>query len=71
MGERWRSKGFCRFDREERVPAHLRRTIDGVVDLCGLRARLALHYGHTGRPSIDPDPMILVLFTASVPSCGS
>jgi transposase len=64
MGERSGSQGrfFYRFDLEERVPAdHLLRKIDAVVNLSDLRARLAAHYSHTGRPSIDPELMIRML----------
>ena len=64
MGERSGSQGrfFYRFDLEERVPAdHLLRKIDSVIDLSAVRARLAPHYSHTGRPSIDPELMIRML----------
>jgi transposase len=64
MGERSGSQGrfFYRFDLEDRVPAdHLLRKIDAVVNLSDLRARLAPHYSHTGRPSIDPELMIRML----------
>jgi transposase len=64
MGERSGSQGrfFYRFDLEERVPAdHLFRKIDSVIDLSTVRARLAPHYSHTGRPSIDPELMIRML----------
>jgi transposase len=64
MGDRSGTQGrfFYRFDLEERVPAdHLLRKIDGVINLSELRARLAPHYSHTGRPSIDPELMIRML----------
>lgn len=44
------------------MPAdHLRRPIDRFVHLAELRAHLARFYGSTGRPSIDPEPMIRML----------
>jgi len=35
--------------------------VDAVLDLSKLRAQLAPHYSHTGRPSIDPELMIRIL----------
>ena len=64
MGECSGSQGrfFYRFDLEKRVPAdHLVRKIEAVLDLSKLRAELAPHYSHTGRPSIDPELMIRML----------
>src|SRR5215468_3071386 len=64
MGERQGAQGrlFYRFDLDEQIPAdHLLRKIDAVLDLSGLRAELAPHYSHTGRPSIDPELMIRML----------
>ena len=64
MGSRRGLQGrfFYRFDLEDRVPSdHLLRKIDAVLDLSDLRSRLAPHYSHTGRPSIDPELMIRML----------
>jgi transposase len=40
---------------------HLLRTIDRVVELNEVRAYLAPFYSETGRPSIDPEPLIRML----------
>ena len=64
MGERQGAQGrlFYKFDLEEMVPGdHLLRKIDVMLDLSELRAQLAPHYSHTGRPSIDPVLMIRML----------
>ena len=64
MGEKAGSQDqlFYRFNLDEHVPTdHLLRKIDAVLDLSGLRAQLAPHYSHTGRPSIDPELMIRML----------
>jgi transposase len=64
MGEKRGAQGqlFYEFDLEAMVPQdHLLRKIDAVLDLSGLRAELAPHYSHTGRPSIDPELMIRML----------
>ena len=56
------AKLFYEFDLNRRVPSdHLLRKIDGVLDLGDVRQRLASHYSHTGRPSIDPVLMIRML----------
>ena len=64
MGEKSGSRDqlFYRFNLDEAVPAdHFLRGIEAVLDLSGLRAELAPHYSHTGRPSIDPELMIRML----------
>jgi len=64
MGEKSSAQGqlFYQFDLDDVVPAdHMLRKIDAVLDLSGLRAQLAPHYSHTGRPSIDPELMIRML----------
>jgi transposase len=64
MGEKRGAQGqlFYEFDLEAMVPQdHLLRKINAVLDLSGLRAELAPHYSHTGRPSIDPELMIRML----------
>ncbi|MGB7209847.1 MAG: IS1182 family transposase [Pyrinomonadaceae bacterium] len=66
MGEKTGSQDqlFYRFNLDEAVPAdHFLRGIDAVLDLSSLRAQLAPHYSHTGRPSIDPELMIRMLLT--------
>jgi transposase len=55
---------FYEFHLEERVPAdHLLRRIDvfAAAALADLRHKLADHYSHTGRPSIDPELLIRML----------
>src|SRR5580704_7581142 len=53
---------FYSFNLEEVVPDdHLVRAIARVLDLSWVRAGLAPHYSHTGRPSIDPVLMIRML----------
>lgn len=64
MGERTgvQDRLFYEFELERMVPSdHLLRRVDAVLDLSGLRAQLAPHYSHTGRPSIDPELMIRIL----------
>ena len=53
---------FYRFSLETHVPAeHLLRGVDAILDLSFVRASLAEHYNHTGRPSIDPELMIRMM----------
>jgi transposase len=55
---------FYGFHLDERVPAdHLLRRIDvfATAALADLRRKLAEHYSHTGRPSIDPELLIRML----------
>jgi transposase len=53
---------FYSFSLEDHVPKdHLLRGINRFLDLSELRAQLAPFYSHTGRPSIDPVPMIRML----------
>lgn len=53
---------FYEFRLEGNVPAgHPLRQIDGLLDLCELRAGLRYLYSHTGRPSVDPELMIRML----------
>ena len=53
---------FYDFSLERHVPAdHLLRRINAVLDLSIVRATLAEHYSHTGRPSVDPELMIRML----------
>ena len=64
MGEKTGSQDqlFYQFNLDEQIPAdHLLRKIDAVLDLSSLRAQLAPHYSHLGRPSIDPELMIRML----------
>jgi transposase len=50
------------FSLEDHVPAdHLLRSIDGFVELSGIRRRLEPYYSAIGRPSIDPELMIRML----------
>lgn len=55
-------KLFYSFSLDDHVPqSHLLRGIDRCLDLSKLRAHLADHYSHTGRPSIDPELMLRML----------
>jgi transposase len=58
---------FYSFSLEEAVPDdHLARKIAAVLDLSWVRAELAPHYPHNGRPSIDPELMIRMLIIGYV-----
>ena len=64
MGERrvMQEALFYGFSLERHVPDnHLLRKIDRFVDLSGLRAHLGPYYSDVGRPSIDPELMMLML----------
>ena len=53
---------FYEFSIEGHVPAdHILRAVDRFVDLGGIRQHLAPFYSSTGRPSVDPELMILIL----------
>jgi len=69
MGRSSQDQGqlFYSFNLEEVVPDdHLVRAIACVLDLSWIRAALAPHYSHTGRPSIDPVLMIRMLIIGYV-----
>src|SRR5207247_1183249 len=69
MGRSSQDQGqlFYSFNLEEVVPDdHLVRAISRVLDLSWVRAELAPHYSHTGRPSIDPVLMIRMLIIGYV-----
>jgi len=69
MGRSSRDQGqlFYSFNLEEVVPEdHLVRAIACVLDLSWVRAELAPHYSHIGRPSIDPVLMIRMLIVGYV-----
>ena len=58
---------FYEFSLEKHVPAdHLLRSIDRFVDLEGIRRDLAPFYSSIGRPSIDPELMIRMCWSATV-----
>ena len=58
---------FYDFSIEDHVPAdHVLRTIDGIIDLSGVRAHLAEFYSHTGRPSIDPELVMRMLLVGYI-----
>src|SRR3979490_1455992 len=58
---------FYEFRLDEVVPGdHLVREIAAVLDLTWVRAELAPHYSHLGRPSIDPVLMIRMLILGYV-----
>lgn len=68
MGERKVQQDalFYEFSLEWHVPeTHLRRAIDGFVELDGLRRGLEPFYSAIGRPSIDPELMIRMLTWAT------
>ena len=51
---------FYEFDLEAHIPGnHLVRCIDRFLVLEGVREELRRFYSHTGRPSIDPELIIL------------
>ena len=53
---------FYDFCLEDHVPAnHLLRQLDQVLTFDRIRASLAPHYSHTGRPSIDPELMLRMM----------
>lgn len=53
---------FYKFRLEDHVPTdHPLRALDAVLDFDRVRAVLADHYSHTGRPSIDPELMLRML----------
>jgi len=65
MGERTvlQEALFYGFSLERHVPSdHMLRSIDRFVDLSGVRAYLEPYYSAMGRPSIDPELMIRMLF---------
>lgn len=69
MGRRKSEQGqlFYAFNLEAVVPDdHQVRSVAAVLDLSWLRAELAPHYSHTGRPSIDPELMIKMLILGYV-----
>jgi transposase len=69
MGRSSQDQGqlFYSFNLEEVVPDdHLVRAIARVLDLSWVRAELAPHYSHTGRPSVDPVLMIRMLIVGYV-----
>jgi hypothetical protein len=74
MGRRKSEQGqlFYAFDLEAVVPGdHQVRRIAAVLDLSWVRAELAPHYSHTGRPSIDPELMIRMLILGYVSAIRS
>jgi transposase len=69
MGRRKSGQGqlFYVFDLEAIVPDdHQVRLIAAVLDLSCIRAGLAPHYSHAGRPSIDPELMIRIIILGYV-----
>ncbi len=53
---------FYKFRLEDQIPAdHLLRSLEAVLDFDRVRAVLAAHYSHTGRPSIDPELILRML----------
>src|SRR5438128_12541210 len=63
MGHQPRSESlFYYFRLEEQIPEdHLLRLFDRYVDLSFVRERLRSFYSSTGRPSIDPEVLLLLL----------
>ncbi len=54
---------FYAFNLDDVVPQdHLLRSIDRFLDLSDLRQHLAPYYSHTGRPSVDLELMIRLLY---------
>jgi transposase len=64
MGERQIDQAalFYEFSLDRHVPAdHILRAINRFVDLERVRTHLATVWSSTGRPSIDPEPLIRML----------
>ena len=61
MGERSKSEAlFYYFKLEDQVSEnHLLRLLDRYVDFGFVCQRLRRHYSHMGRPSIDPELLLL------------
>ncbi|MCY4334981.1 MAG: hypothetical protein OXC60_09955, partial [Litoreibacter sp.] len=62
MGPRQEAQAalFYEFSLEDHIPQdHLLRSIDRFVDLSSIRAHLSDFYSHTGRPSVDPELLIV------------
>ena len=58
---------FYEFRLRDAVPEdHLVRKIDAALDLSWLRSELAPHYSSMGRPSIDPELMIIPVIPIAV-----
>jgi len=58
---------FYEFSIEDHVPCdHVLRTIDGVIDLSGVRQHLSEFYSTTGRPSVDPELMMRMLLVGYI-----
>ena len=61
MGPKQEARGalFYGVSIDNHVPQdHMLRSIDRFVDLSDIRQYFAEFYSHTGRPSIDPEPLI-------------
>ena len=57
---------FYEFSLERHVPAtHLLRSIDRFVDFSEVRRYLAPFYSCTGRPSIDPELLVRMCWSAT------
>ena len=57
---------FYEFDLEDMVPDdHLLRRIDAVLDLSWLRGEMKPHYSHLGCPSVCPELMVRMLWSAT------
>lgn len=69
MGPRQETQSalFYDFSIEDHVPCdHILRTIDGVINLSGVRTHLTEFYSSTGRPSIDPELMMRMLLVGYI-----
>src|SRR5438046_3494973 len=68
MGQHDRSESlFYYFRIEDQVPQnHLLRFIDRYVSFDFVREKLRASYSETGRPSIDPEVMLLILLLGDV-----
>ncbi len=68
MGQQSREESlFYSFRLEDQIPeTHLLRLIDRYVDFTFVRDRLKSFYSPTGRPSIDPETLLRLLFRALV-----
>ena len=66
MGQHDRSEApFYYFRLEDQVPeTHLLRLIEKHISFAFVRERLKASYSDTGRPSIDPELLLRILFGA-------
>ncbi len=64
LGEKQRSEPMFYYVKvEDLIPeCHLLRLVDRHIDCTFMRAKVKHLYSHTGRPSIDPEVLLRMLF---------